>query len=102
MPPYPGRVLILSPIVGEFESHESGTVYSPPYPKRLSELASQGVFPTPRDAHIHVGELDWQSLPDNVMQFGALTGVPVTVVPAAGHMPPKDYVARVLNAWLGE
>jgi len=33
--PYPGRVLMLSPIVGEFESLESTTVYSPPYSKRL-------------------------------------------------------------------
>lgn len=101
LPPYPGRVLILSPIVGEFESHESGTVYSPPYPKRLGELASQGTFPRPRNAHIHVGELDWQSVPDNVTKFGALTGIAVTVVPGAGHMLPKEYVGGVLDEWLG-
>jgi hypothetical protein len=100
MPPYPGRVLILSPIVGEFESHESGTVYSPPYPKRLSELASQKAFPTPRNARVHVGELDWQSVPANVIEFGALTGIPVTVVPGAGHMLPKDYVGELLDTWL--
>jgi hypothetical protein len=28
-------------------------------------------------------------------------GVPVTVVPQAGHMLPKDYVTTVLDRWLG-
>lgn len=101
LPAYPGRVLILSPIVGEFESRESGTVYSPPYPKRLSELAKQKAFPTPRDAHIYVGELDWQSVPANVTEFGTLTRIPVTEVPGAGHMLPKDYVGGLLDRWLG-
>jgi hypothetical protein len=100
LPSYPGRVLILSPIVGKFASESTGTFFSPPYPKKLYGLAKAGSFPSPRDAHIHVGSEDWQSVPENVMQFGVLTGIPVTVVEKAGHMLPKDYVSRILDDWL--
>ncbi|MCD8503490.1 MAG: hypothetical protein LRY61_06920 [Burkholderiaceae bacterium] len=100
LPPNPGRVLLLSPIVGEFANEETQTFFSPPYPKRLMEFATAKKFPSPRNAQIHVGELDWQSLPDNVEQFGLLTNIPVKVVPGAGHMLPKQYVASVLDDWL--
>lgn len=100
LPSYPGRVLILSPIVGEFASEAMGTFFSPPYPKKLRELAEAAAFPKPRDAQIHVGAQDWQSVPENVKRFGELTDIPVTVVPDAGHMLPKEYVSRTLDAWL--
>lgn len=100
LPPYPGRVLILSPIIGEFANEESGAFFSPPYPKKLYGLAKTGSFPIPKDVQIHVGAQDWQSAPENVKQFGDLTGIPVAVVPNAGHMLPREYVARILDDWL--
>ena len=57
-------------------------------------------FPAPCDAQIHVGSEDWQSVPDNVKQFGIATGIPVTVVEGVGHMLPKAYVGRLLDDWL--
>lgn len=101
LPPCPGWILLLSPIVGEFANEQTQTVFSPPYPKRLMELATAKKYPSPRNAQIHVGELDWQSVPDNVEQFGLLTNIPVTVVRGAGHMLPKEYVASVLDDWFG-
>ena len=68
MPAYPGRVLLLSPIVGAFE--------------------------------VHVGELDWQSVPAHVLAFAAPIGIPVTVVPGAGHMLGREYVGPLLDRWL--
>ena len=100
LPSYPGRALILSPIVGEFVSENAGAMFSPPYPEKLRKLAEAGTFPTPCDAQIHVGELDWQSVPENVQQFGQLTAIPVTIVPEAGHMLPKSYVSELLDRWL--
>lgn len=97
---YPGRVLLLSPIVGEFADETSRTFFSPPYPNRLMQLAKTKTFASPRDAQIHVGELDWQSVPAHVERFGSLIDIPVTVVPKAGHMLPKDYVGGVLDGWL--
>ena len=100
MPPFPGRVLMLSPIVGEFTSDETRTTFSPPRPTRLKELAEAGQFPTPAKSQIHVGSEDWQSIPANVKAFGALTSIPVTVVPDGGHNLPKAYVGELLDQWL--
>jgi hypothetical protein len=100
MAPFPGQVLMLSPIVGEFASDETRTTFSPPRPTRLKELAEAGQFPTPVRAEIYVGSEDWQSIPANVQAFGALTGIPVTVVPDGGHNLPKAYVGALLDRLL--
>lgn len=100
MPTFVGRVLLLSPIVGEFTSEETRTTFSPPRPHRLRELAEAGQFNAPARCEIHVGEEDWQSIPDNVQTFGRLTGIPVTVVPRGGHNLEKSYVGALLDHWL--
>jgi hypothetical protein len=101
LPPYPGRVMILSPIVGEFQNENIGAFFSPPYPKKLGELAEARAFPCPLNAQIYVGAEDWQSDPEQVQRFGQLTGIPVAVVPDAGHLLPKSYVSNLLDRWLG-
>jgi hypothetical protein len=101
MPSFTGRVLLLSPIVGEFTSDQNRTTFSPPRPRRLKELAETGQFNTPTSCEIHVGEEDWQSIPANVLAFGQLTGIPVTVVPKGGHNLGKEYVGPLLDRWLG-
>lgn len=100
LPPYPGRVMILSPIIGDFQNDDVGALFSPPYPNRLMELAEAKSFPSPLNAHIHVGADDWQSNPQQVQRFGELTKIPVTVVPSAGHLLPKPYVSNLLDQWL--
>ena len=100
MPSFIGRVLLLSPIVGEFTSEQTRTSFSPPRPDRLKTLAESGQFNAPVNCEIHVGEEDWQSIPANVQAFGCLTGIPVTVVPNAGHDLGKAYVGPLLDRWL--
>ncbi len=100
MPSFPGRVLLLSPIVGEFTSDQTRTTFSPPRPGRLKELAEAREFNAPACCEIHVGEEDWQSIPANVQAFGRLTGIPVTVVPQGGHDLGKAYVGPLLDRWL--
>jgi pimeloyl-ACP methyl ester carboxylesterase len=100
MPSFIGRVLLLSPIVGEFTNEEARTSFSPPRPTRLRELAEAGQFNAPANCEIHVGEADWQSIPDNVQAFGRAAGIPVTVVPEVGHDLGKDYVGPLLDRWL--
>lgn len=95
-----GRVLLLSPIVGEFTSEETRTTFSPPRSRRLKELAEAGEFKAPTRCEIHVGEEDWQSIPANVQAFGRLTGIPVTVAPGRGHDLGRDYVGPLLDRWL--
>ena len=100
MPAFPGRVLLLSPILGEFTSDQTLTTFLPPRSKKLKELAEASQFKAPACCEIHVGEADWQSIPANVQAFGRLTGIPVTVVPQGGHDLGKAYVGPLLDRWL--
>lgn len=100
LPAYPGHVLLLSPIVGEFSNDSTGTHFIPPRSRLLAKLIFEGKFATPQNCEIHVGEHDWQSSPDNVMAIAQSLSINATVVPNAGHMLPKDYVNAVLDRWL--
>jgi hypothetical protein len=97
---FPGKILLLSPIVGEFSNDQTRIGFIPPYAKRLFELASKGLYPIPSSCQIHVGSQDWQSIPHNVTAFAALIHAQVTVLEGAGHSLPKEYVASMLDNWL--
>ncbi len=98
--PYIGKVLLLSPIVGEFSNEDSGMGFIPPHAGRLARLAVNGTYPIPHHCEIHVGELDWQSNPANVTKLAGLLGLNATIVPGGGHMLDKRYVSAVLDRWL--
>jgi pimeloyl-ACP methyl ester carboxylesterase len=100
MAPFPGRVLLLSPIVGEFTNSESQTFFVPPRARQLMELVLAGKYPSPKHYEIHVGEQDWQSNPDNVQALAKLMAWQVTIVPETGHMLPKTYVGTLLDRWI--
>lgn len=100
LPPFVGKVILLSPIVGEFANEETQMNFIPPRAEKLLNLAKDGLFPVPKQCQIHVGSEDWQSNPANVTAFGHLLGLEVTVVPNAGHMLPKEYVGNLLDTWL--
>ena len=99
MEPYIGQVLLLSPIVGEFSNVDTRMNFIPPRADKLQRLAKEGIFPIPKHCQVHVGSEDWQSNPTNVSAFGSMLGIPVTVVPNAGHMLPKEYVGDLLDKW---
>lgn len=102
LPAFPGRVLLLSPIVGEATDIASGLSFVPPLAERLRQRVDAGEFAAPASCHIHVGSMDWQSNPEEVKTLAQRTGIAVTVVEGAGHQLGKDYVSRVLDAWLAE
>ena len=100
MDPYIGKVILLSPIIGEFGNEDSRINFIPPYADKLGKLAREGTYPIPKQCEIHVGSEDWQSNPTNVSAFGSMLGINVSVVPNAGHMLPKEYVGDLLDKWL--
>lgn len=100
LPPYSGKVLLLSPIVGAFANEGVGIGFVPPRSKRLFEIAQRGRYPVPQHCEIHVGGEDWQSNPDNVRAFGSTVGIPVHVVANNGHMLERDYVTALLDKFL--
>lgn len=98
--PFIGKVVLLSPIVGEFENQETAMNFIPPHSEQLLKLAKTGSYPAPLNCEIYVGAEDWQSNPTNVELFGSLTGLKVSVVPEAGHLLPKEFVSMLLDKWL--
>lgn len=98
--PFPGKVLLLSPIIGATTAPGNGPRFSPPHAERLFQLAQSGEFTTPLTCEIHVGELDWQCQPDQLQTFGQLTGIAVTVVPNSGHLLNHSYVGELFDRWL--
>lgn len=97
MKPYVGRVILLSPIVGEFSNDEALMTFVPPRAGRLYELAKNGEFHSPKNCEIYVGDADWQSNPKNVEKLGEMLGIKVNIVPNAGHMLPVSYVGKLLD-----
>ena len=98
--PYPGKVLLLSPIVGGFADEETGRFFSPPQEQKLLKLAEAGQFPVPKNCEVHTGSEDWQSHPDVVTKFFGLLGVSAVVAEGRGHSLGEDYVSPLLGSWL--
>ena len=97
LPQYVGRVVLLSPIVGEFGDSEAMMNFIPPRANRLFDLVSEGRFIVPNRLEIYVGQEDWQSNPANVHRLFQHTEATITVVPNAGHMLPKEFVGKLLD-----
>jgi hypothetical protein len=102
MEAFPGRVLLLSPIIGSSElSHERAQLFSPPRSELLMELAKAGRLAKPKHCEIHVGAEDWQSVPTNLVALGELTRIHVTIIPGLGHTLDQrhviDYIIPALS-----
>lgn len=100
LPSFPGRVLLLSPIVGGFADEATGRHFSPPQSERLKKASTEGRFNAPRLCVIHVGEQDWQSHPPSVLAFAEPLDVAVTVWAGQGHNLEHVTVAGILDEWL--
>lgn len=97
---FPGRVLLLSPIVGAFADPSKPMHFTPPRPEVLLRHAIAGSLPRHRSCEVWVGQDDWQSVPADVQKVGAALGASVTVVPQRGHLLGADVVGPVLDGWL--
>jgi hypothetical protein len=100
LPPYPGKVLLLSPIVGAFDHPDKPVGFSPPMPTRLMDMATSGELSCPSQAEIHVGSQDWQANPEQVARLGEMMRIPVHIVEGNGHMLDHGYLNGLLERWL--
>ncbi len=98
--PFAGKVLLLSPIVGEFSDEDTLRTFIPPRSRKIFEMIEIDKFPILLNCEIHAGENDWQSNPQNVNKIGSYFACKVNIVPNAGHILPKEYVKSVLDNFL--
>ena len=98
--PFPGRVLLLSPVIGATVQGDTGMRFYPPRADVLKQTAQAGRFPKPHSIEVHVGEEDWQAGPQALVEFCEAVGIELDVVPGRGHMLGSDYVGPLLDAWL--
>jgi hypothetical protein len=97
---FPGKVLLLSPIVGGFADDATGRCFSPPQPDLLKRASAEGRINMPSRCEIHVGEEDWQSHPPSVLAFAEPLNIPVVVWSNQGHNLEHQTVSGVLDGWL--
>lgn len=102
LPPFTGKVICFSPIVGEFSNEATMMNFVPPRSDELKEQIFSGEFPAPHHCEMHVGEFDWQSNPNNVEIVCKFLQASYFLVEDAGHMLPKDYVSTVLDRWFSK
>lgn len=100
MSAFPGRVLLLSPLLGRAFASSVGAGFIPPRADQLGQSVSKHEFPQLNQTEIDVGSEDWQSNPDAVRSFGEHASIPVKVVEGKGHMLGVDYVGPLLDRWL--
>lgn len=100
MRPFVGKVLLLSPVVGEVVNLTLGRYFIPPSADKIKQATATSQFPLPASLEIHVGEEDWQSPLEQVKDLSAKWGTKLNIVNSAGHTLPKDYVSSVLDKFL--
>ena len=100
MRPFPGKVLLLSPILGGATDGTSWSSFTPPRADRLMKLVYAGKFPQPAAMEVHVGDGDWQSNPVRVSQLEECLNAECFYAVNTGHTLGAHYVSRVLDHWL--
>lgn len=98
--PFPGKVLLLSPIIGSTAQSATGMRFFPPRADVLKQTAQAGGFPKPDNIEVHVGEEDWQAGPQALVEFCNAVGIEVHTVLGRGHALGADYVGALLEDWL--
>jgi len=99
--PYPGEILLLSPVLGGVINKTEMRYFSPPRSDKLMSLAEKKEFPIPNRIELHVGEHDWQSPFKRVIDFSEAVKAKCYIVPDTGHLLGKEYVTPILNRWYG-
>ncbi|NEV60656.1 alpha/beta hydrolase [Thiorhodococcus minor] len=104
LPPFPGRILLLSPVLGSAVVRGDRPFSStPPRARRLLELSERQTFPAPRALELHTGADDDGCDPDLARTICAqISTATATVVPEQGHQLAPDYVAEVIRSFIRE
>ncbi len=100
--PHPGRVLLLSPVLGSVLVRTEGGVYAsrPPRGEKLMRLARSGAFPAPGRLGVVLGDADPVCTVDMAREFTAnVPGASLEILPGVGHRLLEDVLDRLLGEW---
>lgn len=99
--PFPGKILLFSPILGQAMDKERLYLSRPPRARRLLELAKANKYPIPQYLEIHTGADDDGCDPDLAREFGSLiSSAKVNIVQAQGHKLSTSHVKSVICDFL--
>lgn len=98
--PFPGRVLMLSALIGEGQNPATGQAFTLPRSEQFEQILTSNLFSAPRSLEVHVGALDWQANPARWQDLAARLDFKLFVVPKGKHRLDHGYVASVLDRWL--
>lgn len=99
--PFPGRILLLAPVLGAALDAQRLYLSRPPRADQLLHLAQNHEFPPPRALELHTGALDDGCDPALATRWSSLIpGARLVRVPDQGHQLAADYVQRVLAQFL--
>jgi len=100
--PFPGKVLLFSPVLGPAIVKNNRYGVHPPRAKRLLQLAKERKFPTPKYLEIHTGAEDKGCDPHRANQLGSfIPGSKVRIVNDQGHRLNTTYITDVISTFLG-
>lgn len=97
---FPGRVLLLSPVIGQAANPRLAVRFFHPRADVLSKVSLEGGFPRPANIEVHLGADDWQAGPQALVDFCDALEIRVHVAHGRGHALGIDYVGSVLDRWL--
>ncbi len=101
MKPFPGRILICSPVLGAAVAKNGFFGSRPPRAEKLDKLAASNAFPAPRYMEIHTGAEDNGCDPLLAERFASMVrNTKLNVVPGAGHELGQDYNQGMLRKFL--
>ena len=101
MDPFPGKILLCSPVLGAAVAKDGFYVSRPPRAEKLVKLAESNRFPAPHYMEIHTGAEDNDCHPLLATRFASMVGnTKLQIVAGAGHQLSEEYLQGVLSKFL--
>lgn len=101
MPPFPGRVLLFSPVLCAASDKDRRYGSIPPRAEKLLKLAKSNTFPAPAYMEIHTGSEDHDCSPMLAENFtSGIKNTTVVTVEGAGHNLSEPYLKNIFIEFL--
>jgi hypothetical protein len=98
---FPGRILLLSPVLGQAIDKQNLFMSRPPRAKKLLQLVKTQKFPVPKYLEIHTGAEDKGCDPILAKKISSLlTNSKIFIIKGEGHRLNKTYINGVIRKFI--